>query len=228
MSTALATKSVITDMAISYGMEREAFLSTIKKTVMPSDMDVSNEELVVFLVAAREYKLNPFLKEIYAAKKKGGGIQTIVGVDGWSKIVNSREEFDGAVLIENFSDESKTKLESVTCRIFRKDRKYPTEITEYMSECYRDNENWRTKPVRNLRHKALIQCARYAFGLGGIIDPDEAERVNEIPIQAERATLETRRRLAKELSGGNDDGLIVQGEPIAEPVVVEGKTNEPG
>ena len=28
-----------------------------------------------------------------------------------------------------------------------------------------------------LRHKALIQCARYAFGLSGIVDPDEAERI---------------------------------------------------
>ena len=30
-----------------------------------------------------------------------------------------------------------------------------------------------------LRHKALIQCARLAFSLGGIFDPDEAERIDE-------------------------------------------------
>jgi hypothetical protein len=31
-----------------------------------------------------------------------------------------------------------------------------------------------------LRHKALIQCARLAFGYGGIYDQDEAERIIEI------------------------------------------------
>jgi len=30
-----------------------------------------------------------------------------------------------------------------------------------------------------LRHKATIQAARYAFGLSGIIDPDEAERFEQ-------------------------------------------------
>ncbi len=30
-----------------------------------------------------------------------------------------------------------------------------------------------------LRHKALIQCARVAFGFGGIYDLDEAERIIE-------------------------------------------------
>lgn len=199
MNTAVATRSVISEMATLYNMERDAFLSAIKKTVMPSDMEVSNEELVVFLVAAKEYKLNPFLKEIYAVKKKGGGIQTIVGIDGWSKIVNSRDEFNGVMLTENFTDATKTKIESVTCRIYRKDRAFPTEITEYMAECYRDNDNWRAKPIRMLRHKAFIQAARYAFGLGGIIDPDEADRVNEAPITAEYQTFETSRKLAKSL-----------------------------
>jgi hypothetical protein len=31
-----------------------------------------------------------------------------------------------------------------------------------------------------LRHKALIQCARYAFGFSGIIEQDEAERIIDI------------------------------------------------
>jgi hypothetical protein len=32
-----------------------------------------------------------------------------------------------------------------------------------------------------LRHKAMVQCARICFGLGGIFDPDEIERVNSTP-----------------------------------------------
>ena len=30
-----------------------------------------------------------------------------------------------------------------------------------------------------LRHKAMIQCARMAFGFGGISDEDDAERIRE-------------------------------------------------
>ena len=33
-----------------------------------------------------------------------------------------------------------------------------------------------------LRHKAMIQCARLAFGFGGIYDQDEAERIVEAPL----------------------------------------------
>jgi len=74
-------------------------------------------------------------------------------------------------LIENFQDGA---IFSVTCKIMRKDRAHPTVVTEYLSECIRNTDPWK-KPVRMLRHKAAIQCARYAFGLGGIMEQDEAE-----------------------------------------------------
>ena len=38
---------------------------------------------------------------------------------------------------------------------------------------------WQTHTKRFLRHKAMIQCARLAFGYGGIYDQDEAERIVE-------------------------------------------------
>ncbi len=38
---------------------------------------------------------------------------------------------------------------------------------------------WQTHPKRFLRHKAMIQCARMAFGYCGIYDQDEAERITE-------------------------------------------------
>ena len=50
-------------------------------------------------------------------------------------------------------------------------------VTEYMAECIRNTDPWKQYPRRMLRHKALIQCARYAFGFAGIVDPDEAERI---------------------------------------------------
>ena len=69
------------------------------------------------------------------------------------------------------------KLAAITCRMYRKSRTRPTEVTEYMAECARETEPWKKWPARMLRHKALIQCAGYAFSLSGIFDEDEAERI---------------------------------------------------
>jgi RecT family len=55
-------------------------------------------------------------------------------------------------------------------------------VTEYLAECWRDSEPWIRWPRRMLRHKALIQCARYAFGFSGIIDQDEYERLRSAPM----------------------------------------------
>jgi hypothetical protein len=71
-------------------------------------------------------------------------------------------------------------LVAITCRMFRKDRSHSTECTEYMAECRGTADTWRRWPRRMLRHKAMIQAARYAFGLAGIMDPDEAERAESV------------------------------------------------
>jgi hypothetical protein len=62
----------------------------------------------------------------------------------------------------------------VTATIYLKDRSRPVEITEFFSECNRNSEPWKVNPRRMLRHKALIQCARIAFGFSGIVDDEEA------------------------------------------------------
>lgn len=71
---------------------------------------------------------------------------------------------------------------SCTCKIYRKDRRVPTSITEYLTECKRNTDPWNSHPSRMLRHKATIQCARVAFGFAGIKDPDEAERIIEAEV----------------------------------------------
>lgn len=48
-----------------------------------------------------------------------------------------------------------------------------------MSECKRPTQPWQSHPKRMLRHKAMIQCARLAFGYTGIYDEDEAQRIVE-------------------------------------------------
>lgn len=185
MSTELATKeppSVIADMAARYGMDRRAFEATIRETCIPSNekAKVTNEQFAAFLLVAKEYNLNPLTKEIYAYPARSGGIQPIVGVDGWCRIVNNHPQLNGIEFDDIKND--KGEIIAIACKIHRKDREHPTVAIEYMSECKRGTEPWKQWPVRMLRHKALIQAARYAFGFSGIVDPDEAERIEMVDV----------------------------------------------
>jgi phage recombination protein Bet len=159
-------------MAAKYSLEPAKFFSTVKATIF--DAKATQEELIAFLTVANRYNLDPFCGEVFAFRKQGGGVQAVVGVDGWSAIINNHPQMDGMEFEDRLNDDG--DLVAVTCRIYRKDRSHPVTCTEYMVECKRRTGPWGQWPRRMLRHKATIQCARLAFGLTGIIDPDEAER----------------------------------------------------
>jgi phage recombination protein Bet len=156
--------SIIASLAGNYGMDKQAFILTMKKTIM-GGKDVSNEQIAAFCLVAKEHGLNPFTKEIFAFPANGG-IIPVVSVDGWLKLINGHPAFDGMEFVDVTDD--KGSLVSVTCKMFRKDRAHPVIVTEYMSECVRGTDVWKRWPARMLRHKATIQAARYAFGFAGI------------------------------------------------------------
>lgn len=169
MATALQTltQKLANRFEITDGSD---LMETLKNTAFKGN--VNDSQMTALLIVANQYGLNPWTKEIYAFPDRNNGIVPIVGVDGWARILNENPQFDG---IEFDLDDEKC-----TCRIYRKDRSRPISVTEYMSECSRDIQGpWKTHPKRMLRHKAMIQCARLAFGFTGIYDQDEAERIVE-------------------------------------------------
>jgi len=171
-SSALA--SIASRLSIDPNEMQSIVMNTLVKA-KPGNAQVTNEELVTFLAIANEYKLNPLTKEIYAFANRGA-IQPIVSIDGWLKIINSHSQFDGMEFEDSI--DANGKLSAITCRIFRKDRQRHTEVTEYLNECQGTSDPWKKWPARMLRHKATIQASRYAFGLSGIVDPDEADRIH--------------------------------------------------
>jgi phage recombination protein Bet len=172
-------QSALAVMASKYSVEAPKLLDTLKSTLMPK---ASNEEMMAFVLVANSYDLNPFTKEIYAFPNRSGGISPVVSVDGWMKLMNRQPQFDG---ISFRCEEADGKPVSVTATIYLKDRSRPVEVTEYFAECYRSTEPWKSHPRRMLRHKALIQAARVAFGFSGITDEDEA--ANVVNLNAEPA-----------------------------------------
>ena len=171
--------SIVGAMANRFSMEADTFMATLKATVIGDKL--TREEQAAFLLVAWEHRLNPITREIYAMPKKGGGIIPVVSIDGWVRLANEHPAFDGMAFE---TEHSGNDLVSITCKIHRKDRAHPIEVTEFFAECKRPTEPWKDMPRRMLRHKAMIQCARYAFGFAGIYDPDEAERF-AAPLNAE-------------------------------------------
>lgn len=171
--------SLVERTADRYGVDPKRLLPTLKATCFKSSTPASDEQMMALLIVAEQYHLNPFTKELYAYPDKGG-IVPVVSVDGWARIINEHPMLDG-IDFEYAEDGS-----AITCILHRKDRAHPVRITEFLAECSRQTEPWRKSPRRMLRHKALIQCARIAFGFAGIYDDDEAERIVKHMGHAER------------------------------------------
>ena len=192
MSNLITTQ--INQLATRFDLpQSEELYNVLKATAFKGD--VTEAQLSALLIVAAQHGLNPWTKEIYAFPDKKNGIIPVVSVDGWSRIINSHPAYDGMDF--NFSDEM-VSMEGANspapawteCVIHRKDRSHPTVIREYLDEVYKAPFKpkdggytvagpWQTHPKRFSRHKAMIQCARMAFGFGGIYDDDEAARIAE-------------------------------------------------
>lgn len=205
------SQGLLAKMAERYSVAPDRMLATLKATAFRGE--VSNEQMIALLVVAHEYNLNPWLRQIYAFPDRNG-IVPVVSVDGWCRIINEHPQFDG-MDFEQTDD-------YCTCRIHRKDRGHPIAVTEYLSECRRDTPPWRSHPNRMLRHKAMIQCARLAFGFTGIVDPDDGARILERR-QPARSVAPAR---AEVLPPPIDATPTSAGKPAPDPFVTEMEATE--
>lgn len=179
LSTASGRPSLMATFAAKYNVDPEKMGGALKATAFKTgknEPEVSNEQLLMLVLVSNQYNLNPFLKEIYAFPDQKGGIVPVVGVDGWLRIINEHPQFKSMEL--RWAEHEPGEVsEWFECEIARKDRDKPIVIREYLAECKRNTGPWNSHPRRMLRHKAIIQCGRVAFGFSGIYDPDEAERI---------------------------------------------------
>lgn len=201
----------------------QELVQTLKATAFKGN--ATDAQFNALMIVSTQYGLNPFTKEIYAFPDKQNGIVPVVGVDGWSRIINNHPQFDGMEF--KYSEETTTPAGSntkahewVECVIYRKDRSHPIVAREYLDEVYRPpfkgkfgevNGPWQSHTKRMHRHKAMIQTARLAFGFVGIYDEDEAQRIQ---------TPET----PKEVKADPElDSLIADGEAAANKGIEEYK-----
>lgn len=183
-------QSLVQRISEKYGVDPSKMIDTLQKTCFRPSKDgkqVTTEQMMMLMVVADQYSLNPFTREIYAFPTKDGGIQPIIGIDGWIRMMNEHPQFDGVQfeygpILESTNEKGEKSPvvvnEWIEVLIYRKDRTHPIRVKEYIVECRRPTDPWREMPRRMLRHKTLIQGIRYAFGFAGY-DEDDFERMNE-------------------------------------------------
>lgn len=221
--------SALAAMAGRFSMEPAKLMETLKATVFKG---ATNEQLAALVVVANEHALNPFTREIYAFPDKGGGIQAVIGVDGWIRIITQNPQFDG--FEHEYSGEGKDLACTVT--LYRKDISRPVKVTEYLAECSKNTDPWRSHPRRMLRHKALIQAGRIAFGLGSLKDEDDlpvslpSRDVGPIPAsvpEVETPEPKARRKKGSEEAEAGESLTLEAGEPTPREVMAS-RLNEAG
>ena len=189
-----AARSLLVKLAGRYEVDPDKMMGVLKNTAFRQTgrdrREITNEQMTALAIVANQYGLNPFTGELYAFPAKNGAIVPVIGINGWSRIINEHPEFDGVEFNEVGGmtqcrkdakpDEIRGECpEGMECVIYRKDRSHATKVTEWIGECYRDTEPWNDMPRRMLRHKALVQCARIAFSFVGVYDEDEGARIIE-------------------------------------------------
>lgn len=186
-------RNALEAMAHRLEVSPEELKATLVKTVFKDCR--SESEFLALIVVSNEYGLNPLTKEIYAFPAKGGGVVPMVSVDGWNRIMNDHPSFDGIEFDYHMDD--KGNVDAIESVIYRKDRSRPTKTMEFMVECKRETDPWKKSPRRMLRHRALMQGARIAFGFGGIAVEGDEDAIDGGVIQS--TSLPNNKTLGEEL-----------------------------
>jgi hypothetical protein len=187
-TSGLEKLSILDRSVARSGLSYDSFVRALIGSALSRLMIWDQADLDKLLLTAEKLNLDPLCGEIYAvdaslaadaAQNQNKGkkaLVIVVSVDGWSRIINSHKQFDGMKFFESEPGHDELPL-YFECTIFRKDRRVATSVREYMYEAHTGAGAWLTHPRRMLRHKAMVQCARICFGLGGVFEPDEAQKV---------------------------------------------------
>ncbi len=167
-------------------------ISLIKATVAK---EATESELKILLYLCKEYQLDPLKKEIYFLKY-GGKSTILTSRDGYLKIANQNENFnglesdvvyqgdklvkkdDGSVYIEYGEDHinfNKSKLTGAFCSVFRKDRAKATTVFVSIKDYFKQSAIWQQYTNAMILKVAEAMALKRAFSISGLVTKEEIE-----------------------------------------------------
>ena len=206
MTKELALKTTSTEM-----------LNSLRDTVAPG---LTNAEFLLFSEIVKATGLNPVTKEVWAIKA-GGRLQIMTGINGFLKIANSHPQFDGMELSYEWDGKM---LISATAKVYRKDRRFPSVATAYMSEYAKQTPIWKQMPSIMLGKCAKSLAIREAFinELGGLYTQEEmpngygSDAVTVVPTRIV-SPVETVNESTGEVTVEEDNAPFLESETAAKP-----------
>lgn len=143
-------------------------LATLRHSVAPG---LSEQEFMLFSEIVKATGLNPITKEVWAIKA-GGRLQIMTGINGFLRIANSHPQYDGMEVTYEWDGKN---LLAATAKVYRKDRRFPSVATAFMSEYAKPSPIWKQMPSIMLAKCAKSLAIREAFPqeLNGLYTQEE-------------------------------------------------------
>ena len=160
------------------------------------DQGLSEADVAPIVQYGKQHGLNPMLNELYCKRSPESGLVVpVIGVAAVQRLVSEREDlvsvsylyaeelFAVAGVAAGLHGDSLKLPMWIECVITlgtesesRQSRQY-TSGRMYLFEQFWDVEMWQQQPLHNLKHKALKEAVKIAFGLSGVSDIDEMKRM---------------------------------------------------
>lgn len=152
---------------------------------------LTDAEMFVGMSMIARFGLDPIAREIYVARDSRGKLMTIVGIDGWIKILDRTDGYDG--FEQHLEFDKAGKLLYVETMIYSRQRSHPTKYRAYAEEYAKlggfmlEKIPWHMLRVFSLRHAARL----FAPVGGSVVTEEEARWMDayaEVP-EEKRQTL---------------------------------------
>jgi len=171
----------------------------VRHYLVSGNGEVSNQEVMMFLMLCRNRQLDPFTREAYLIKYGNSQPATIViGKDTFTRRAEMHPQYRGmqAGVIVRREGEITEQVGSFVlpddqilggwAKVWKDDREVPYYVTVSYDEYEgrksdgTPNRQWSTKPATMIRKVALVQALREAFPdqLGGMYDSVEMSHVD--------------------------------------------------
>ena len=134
------------------------------ETWLASYPNLSINTRTITLQLITQHRLDPKADEIDLVQYEAGQWQALITVNGWAKLINAQPAFCGIEFAESKEHDGAIPR-WMSCTIYRTDRVKPITVKEYLVELKTEHPCWQVMPRRMLRHRAMQQCARLAFGI---------------------------------------------------------------
>ncbi|KKM85203.1 hypothetical protein LCGC14_1291370 [marine sediment metagenome] len=172
-------KAVLDQASEVMGVPPDRVLALLRhKWKVSKDQDPFTDwELFLGASMIGRYLLDPITKEVYLGRAKDGRLMIIVGIDGFIKILDRTDHYDGFEQTYEF-DEKTGQMVWCETTIYSTKRSHPTVYKGFASE-YAQLAGFMYKkiPWHMLRLFSLRHATRLFTPMGAVVTEDEAERM---------------------------------------------------